>query len=251
MARRRYGLQAASPLETENCVTAAPSTEAVIAGLSHDLRSPLNTIIGFSDILLTGRIGKLNAQQKKQIAIVLNRGQELLGLIDHLVEYARLLRGDVSLELSAVLLVPFLERQLELLKADLAPGGPTLVHVPPKRPHRVVADEQKLMLVVQKVLRVGMAVSTPRVIRVDVQTIPQSERNASEADIRLRFGFQGRIRTELDDLLEWEGKNAVPGKIRFSLHLARFYLNRMGGELSLCRKKGRLEFHLDLCKDKK
>jgi signal transduction histidine kinase len=251
MGRRNCGLQAASPLETEDCTEASPAAEAVIAALSHDLRSPLNTIIGFSDILLTGRIGKLNAQQKNQMDIVLNRGQELLGLIDDLVEYARLLRGDVSLHLSAVLLVPFLERQLELLKTYLAEGGPTLVYVPPKTQHRVVADEQKLILVVEQVFRTGMAVANPRVVRIDVQTIPRSERGSSEASIRVRIGFQGRFRIELEDLFEWEHKNEVPGKVRFGLHLARFYVNRMGGNLSLSRKKGRLEFHLNLCKENK
>ncbi len=223
----------------------------MIAALSHDLRSPLNTIIGFSDILLTGRIGKLNAQQKKQIGIVLNRGQELLELIDNLVEYARLLRGDVSLDLSAVLLVPFLERQLELLKADLATAGPTLVYVPPKTQYRVLADEQKLILVVAQVFRVGMALTTPRVLRIDVQTIPRSERGDSKASVRLRLVFQGRLRVGLDDPFEWEHKNTVPGKVRFGMHLARFYLNRMGGDISLARKKGRLEFHFNLCKDDK
>ncbi len=223
----------------------------MVAALSHDLRSPLNTIIGFSDILLTGRIGRLNAEQKKQMAIVLNRGQELLGLIDDLLEYARLLRGDVSLHLSTVLLAPFLERQLELFKTYRVEGEPTLAYVPPKTQHRIVADEQKLLVVMEQVFRVGVAVANPRVVRIDVQTIPRSERGPSEASVRVRIGFQGRIQLELEDLLEWKHKNQVPGKVRFGLHLARFYVNRMGGDVSLCRKRGRLEFHLNLCKENK
>ena len=51
-----------------------------LANMSHELRSPLNAIIGFSEVLKEGLAGDLNARQKEYSGDIFNSGQHLLSL---------------------------------------------------------------------------------------------------------------------------------------------------------------------------
>ena len=50
--------------------------------LSHDLRTPLNIIIGFSELMLEEIPGKINEEQRRDLKDILSSGQRLLGLVN-------------------------------------------------------------------------------------------------------------------------------------------------------------------------
>jgi signal transduction histidine kinase len=54
--------------------------------LSHDFRTPLNIIIGFSELLLEEIPGKLNEEQRLDLTDILNSGRRLLGLVNAMLE---------------------------------------------------------------------------------------------------------------------------------------------------------------------
>ncbi len=64
---------------------------------SHDLKTPLNSIIGFSKVVLKGIDGPINETQEKDLATVFTAGQRMLALIGYLVEIARLNNGQTQL----------------------------------------------------------------------------------------------------------------------------------------------------------
>jgi signal transduction histidine kinase len=57
--------------------------------LSHDLRAPLNGILGFAKLLQNGKAGPLNDQQREFVADVLESGQALLKVVRLLEEEGR------------------------------------------------------------------------------------------------------------------------------------------------------------------
>jgi hypothetical protein len=61
-----------------------------LASMSHDLKSPLNSIIGFSELLLKGIEGELNEEQREDIQLIHDSGEELLSIINSVLDYARL-----------------------------------------------------------------------------------------------------------------------------------------------------------------
>ena len=62
-------------------------TEAESASdLAHDFRTPLNIIIGFSELLLEEIPGKLNKEQRLDLTDILKSGQRLLGLVNTMLE---------------------------------------------------------------------------------------------------------------------------------------------------------------------
>jgi signal transduction histidine kinase len=61
-----------------------------LANMSHDLRSPLNSILGFSELLLRGIDGELTAEQRAMVQTIHDNGRELLQQIDDILDTAKL-----------------------------------------------------------------------------------------------------------------------------------------------------------------
>jgi hypothetical protein len=74
-----------SALET---MSGSPMLAESLANISHELRSPLNTIIGFARVL--ERDGDLNKNQKADVQVIVKSGQRMLELVNDLLDMARL-----------------------------------------------------------------------------------------------------------------------------------------------------------------
>ncbi|MCX4243260.1 sensor histidine kinase [Paraliomyxa miuraensis] len=61
-----------------------------LANMSHDLRSPLNSILGFSELLLRGIDGELLPEQREMVQSIHDNGRELLLQIDDILDTAKL-----------------------------------------------------------------------------------------------------------------------------------------------------------------
>jgi signal transduction histidine kinase/putative methionine-R-sulfoxide reductase with GAF domain/ActR/RegA family two-component response regulator len=73
-----------------------------LANMSHELRTPLNSIIGFSRVILKGIDGPLTDLQSQDLASINNAGQHLLGLINDILDMARIEAGKMELVLDEV-----------------------------------------------------------------------------------------------------------------------------------------------------
>ncbi|WP_244434108.1 PAS domain-containing sensor histidine kinase [Azospirillum sp. B506] len=80
-----------------------------IANVSHHLRTPLNGIIGFAEVLANQYFGELNARQMEYVRSMLAAGQRLLELIDDVVDLTSLGAGVTTLERGAVSLPDLLD----------------------------------------------------------------------------------------------------------------------------------------------
>jgi nitrogen-specific signal transduction histidine kinase/CheY-like chemotaxis protein len=68
-----------------------------LANMSHELRTPLNSIIGFSRVILKGIDGPLTDLQTQDLGSIYNSGQHLLGLINDILDMARIEAGKMEL----------------------------------------------------------------------------------------------------------------------------------------------------------
>ncbi|RYF43548.1 MAG: response regulator, partial [Cytophagaceae bacterium] len=67
--------------------------------MSHELRTPLNAILGFGQIL---ELQELTPRQQESIGYILKRGRHLLGLINEVLDIARVEAGHIDLSLEPV-----------------------------------------------------------------------------------------------------------------------------------------------------
>src|SRR5574341_959374 len=68
-----------------------------LANISHELRTPMNSIIGFSDSLLAGMHGELTEKQRSRMEVVARNAHQLLKLIDDLIDLSNLEAGRMEL----------------------------------------------------------------------------------------------------------------------------------------------------------
>jgi signal transduction histidine kinase len=65
--------------------------------MSHDLRSPLNSILGFSELLLRGIEGPITDSQRKGLELIQDRGNQLLRLLNEILDTAKAESGRMEL----------------------------------------------------------------------------------------------------------------------------------------------------------
>ncbi len=73
-----------------------------LATVSHDLRTPLASIMGFSEMLLEGSPGPLNETQDEFLGIVFENSQRLMALVNDLLDISKLEVGRVSLDVKTI-----------------------------------------------------------------------------------------------------------------------------------------------------
>jgi signal transduction histidine kinase len=72
----------------------------LLSRISHELLTPLNSLIGFPELLLDGQFGPLNDPQRQAVGHILGAGEQLRGLLHDLLDLARLDSGRLQLERS-------------------------------------------------------------------------------------------------------------------------------------------------------
>ncbi|WP_292466883.1 PAS domain-containing sensor histidine kinase [Methanolobus sp.] len=69
----------------------------LLANISHELKTPLSSVIGFSDVLLEGLSGSLNQIQKDHVSTIYKNGNRLLDLINKMLDLSRIESGEMDL----------------------------------------------------------------------------------------------------------------------------------------------------------
>lgn len=76
---------------------AARMKDEFLATMSHELHTPLNSIINMTDILLEGAYGALDERQRRALSVVAVASKRLMSLISDVLDVARLESGKVQL----------------------------------------------------------------------------------------------------------------------------------------------------------
>ena len=86
--------------------------------MSHDLRTPLNAVIGFADLLLTQQVGSLTDKQQRYLGHVANAGRHLLVLINDILDITRVEAGKLEIHPELCHVPTILEETLALFRSQ-------------------------------------------------------------------------------------------------------------------------------------
>lgn len=75
---------------------------ALLDNMSHELVTPLNSVIGFSELLAEGAAGGLNEAQAQYVGHIVASGRRLLGLVNDVLDLAKIEGGHLHLEPQAI-----------------------------------------------------------------------------------------------------------------------------------------------------
>jgi signal transduction histidine kinase len=89
-----------------------------LAMITHELKTPLVPIQGYSDILLGEHLGKLNDKQKERIQIIKSSSESLLSIISDLLDAQKLELGQLSMKISNTNIKETIDKAIESLKIE-------------------------------------------------------------------------------------------------------------------------------------
>jgi len=221
---------------TDQARRALLAKSGFLAKMSHELRNPLNAIIGYSEILIEEASGA-EIQKCKDLSSIRSAGYRLLGLINDLLELSRLEAGKVELRVEEFELADLLEAQALRYRATVIASGNELV-VKPFPAGRIACDSQKLLRVVEGLLsNASKFTSNGRItlsaaVLNDSWVVSVEDTGVGIAQSRMASLFETFGRSE-DETASKYGD-----QVKLGLPLAYRYCNLLGGKLSVQSELG-------------
>lgn len=202
----------------------------LFASVSHDLKSPLNAILGFTE--LVGR-EELTTSQRESLALIENRGRELLGLIESILDTARVEAGQLTLLPRAVAVAQLVTESVRRAR-DLAPDAHHEVIVEiaedlPKIPIDPAYASRAFALIIGHAIRASTTDTAAREVRVRA-TRPAGPDPGVRIDVEL--GGRNTTPAEIEALFARRATSRGRS-LTLGLSLARSIIELHGGSVTI------------------
>jgi signal transduction histidine kinase len=239
--------QRSAELARDVAVRADMSKSLFLAAMSHELRSPLNAIGGYVELLEMGLRGPITSEQAQDLTRIKASQAYLLRLINDVLEYARIGSGQTELHFRDVDLDMVLRETEAMIVPQIQRKGLQYKYTPFGRALRVHADPHPLKQIVLNLLTNAVKFTAPggaieMRCMVDQDVARSSNRLVARIDVR--DTGQGIPSEDLDAI--WKpfvqlGRTlSQPGEgVGLGLTISRDLARRRGGELSVESEVGR------------
>jgi PAS domain S-box-containing protein len=219
---------------------------AFLASMSHELRTPLNAILGFSDILR--RDPALSARQRQHLAIVHKSGDHLLGLINDVLDIAKIEAGRVQVHSAPFDLRRTVRDVTDMLRLRAEDKGLQLqVDHPANVPRYIVGDEVKLRQVLLNLISNAIKATEQGgvILRLGLQHNHAEHLLIEVEDSGCGIALQDQ--TRIMEPFVQAGPQAQQQGAGLGLSISRQFVELMGGRLTLTSTIGRgSTFRVDL-----
>jgi signal transduction histidine kinase len=123
-----------------------------VSTVSHELRTPLTSIYGFAETLLRQDVLFGEEERRTFLGYIASESQRLTGIVDALLNVARLDTGDLQVNLAPTDVRDVVGELVESARGTAGANGHTFVVDVPDEPLAATADREKLRQVFQILL---------------------------------------------------------------------------------------------------
>jgi signal transduction histidine kinase len=229
----------------QRAIDARAATERMrglfLASMSHDLKAPLNAILGFTELVSRG---ELTDAQRESVAIIEQRGGELLYLIDTILDAARVEAGEltVSPELTRVgdVVMPAVLDARELtagmnvqITGEIQPGVP-----------RILVDSARLAQALTAIVLVASRFAEKGHVVVRAAMPVGGEQLRIDVEVTGR-GISAADREKIFDAFKHADRARRHGSLGLGPSLARAIVEAHGGAIDVeTTEAGGTVFHV-------
>jgi diguanylate cyclase (GGDEF)-like protein len=173
-----------------------------LSNVSHELRIPLTSVIGFAELLLEHIPGELNPEQEKYVRTMLSSGRDLLEMINNLLDLSKIKAGKIDWRPASFDLWPLIEVVEHTIRPLLVKKHLHLGVEVADAPAIVLADEGRVKQVLLNLLSNAIKFTPPggtiglRVCQVEGVTGPAVEVRVEDTGIGIASEDLDRIFNE-------------------------------------------------------
>jgi signal transduction histidine kinase len=204
-----------------------------LINISHELRSPLNVILGFTDVLLE-QGHNLTPAQYEQLSIIANSGNSLHRLVADVIDLERTENGRFKLQMNPVSLSGLIGEVTDIVRDECeCKGLKLLVKIPSLQQHLLVDGErlkQILLNLLTNAIKFTERGTVQLIVEVTVIDEQQIDLKIEVADTGIGIALTDQERIFLP--FEQINKEDAQG-LGLGLAISRQLTQLMGGELIL------------------
>jgi signal transduction histidine kinase len=218
---------------------ASAAKSQFLAVISHELRTPINAIVGFSEVLNTSYSENLPAANRKDyLNTILESAQHLQGLINDILDATRIERGTLQIVDQENDAAELLEAAIKICRDQATKANISIVaHV--SEDVSLMGDMTRLMQVILNLMTNAIKFSPAGgVVNVDMQCGDERELIISIRDAGIGIGVEDAERMFEPFVQADEGSTRRFGGVGLGLSIARRIARLHGGDVTLNGEPG-------------
>ncbi|HEY3918281.1 MAG TPA: response regulator [Stellaceae bacterium] len=220
----------------DETAAATKDKNRLLAILGHELRAPLNSVIGMG--LLMGRT-QLDPDQRDMLASVQYSARSLLGLVNDLFDLSQLDAGKLPPAIESFVLTEVLGGAVALIRPPASAKGLALtLRIDPRLPHVCRGLPQQLRQAMVYLL--ANAVTVTRKGHVDLRaTLSDRDEGWVSLALAVRDGGPGIAREEQAHLFDMNADKSPQQRGGIGLAIAKRLAEMMGGDIAVASEIGK------------
>lgn len=216
---------------------ASDAKNEFLSRMSHELRSPLTAVIGYSELLTIDSDPGSDAFQSAEA--ILRAGRHLLAMINEVLDISRIESGHMTMSVEPTSLSSVLAETMELMRPLAESRGIDLQLAPDSPAEYVMADHQRLRQVLINIINNAIKYNFEKgVVSVAIDRAPEGL-----ISIEISDSGPGIARGDLDKLFEpFERLGAESTDVEgtgLGLALSRSLVEQMGGKIEVVSEIGK------------
>jgi signal transduction histidine kinase/CheY-like chemotaxis protein len=228
---------------------------AFLANMSHELRTPLSAILASSDLLSESNP---TPDQREDIGRICRSGEHLLGLIEDVLDVAKIEAGKEELAIAASDLISTVRTVVEMMRGHAEDKHLALVYYQaPEVPRYVRVDAPKLRQILINLLGNAIKFTKQGTVTLRVSAQPADEPGRARLCFDIEDSGVGMPQQDLGRIFEPFERVSNPGPRKgtgLGLTITRRFVELMGGTLLVESEVGRgsrfvVELPLELARE--
>jgi signal transduction histidine kinase len=218
------------------------SKDRLFSLISHDLRSPFNSLLGFAEILRTDFENLTHRDIKEYINVINDSSNTLFEMTNNLLHYSKLQLNKYDFIPKKVLLNEVLTEASESLRYRTNKKNIS-VRIDLKQNYYLIADEEMLVTIFRNVISNSLKYSEPKsTVNIFAEESIDSATNEpaiqiSVTDEGIGISDENRVLIESDVMFSTQGTDREPGS-GLGLLLTKKYLELNKGKFEILSSEG-------------
>lgn len=212
----------------------------LLANVSHDLRTPLNGILGFIELLQEEAYGPVSEEQQKVLTKIIDSTGQLLSMVNNLLDQAQIEAGTVLMKKSIFKPVDLLIAVEAILKLQAKNKGLQLTtEVAPDMPPRLIGSPHWIQRILVNLVSNSIKFTEAGSIHLYIYKYDQAHWAIRVSDTGIGISVEAR-----EHIFEafWQADSSATrmhSGLGLGLSIVKQFTDQMGGRIELTTEVGR------------